>query len=130
MDSFGIRKSIDLQMNPSENMISAAGIPGRKQVRFPEKLVLARELYRNPRLIIAVQPTRGLDVGATHFVHSMLLEQMEKGCAILLISTELDEILTISNRISAIYEGKLMGTFNRTETDRESLGLLMAGKSL
>jgi simple sugar transport system ATP-binding protein len=95
-----------------------------------QKLVLARELYRNPRLIIAVQPTRGLDVGATHFVHSMLLEQRQKGCAILLISTELDEIFSISNRISAIYEGKLMGTFDRAATNRESLGLLMAGKAL
>lgn len=95
-----------------------------------QKLVLARELFRNPRLIIAVQPTHGLDVGATHFVHSMLLEQQQKGCAILLISTELDEILSISNRISVIYEGKLMGTFDRASADKGSLGLLMAGKTL
>lgn len=95
-----------------------------------QKLVLARELFRNPRLIIAVQPTRGLDIGATQFIHSVLLQQKMKGCAILLISTELDEILTLSDRISVIYEGRIMGTFARGKADKESLGLLMAGKTL
>lgn len=95
-----------------------------------QKLVLARELYRNPRLIIAVQPTRGLDIGATQFIHSVLLKQKMKGCAILLISTELEEVITLSDRISVIYEGRMMGSFARGKVDKESLGLLMAGKSL
>ena len=93
-----------------------------------QKLVLARELRANPRLIVAVQPTHGLDVSATHYVHSMLLEQRRKGCAILLISTELDEILSLSNRLSVIYEGSLSATFDRAQANRETLGLLMAGK--
>jgi general nucleoside transport system ATP-binding protein len=93
-----------------------------------QKLVLARELRAEPRLIVAVQPTHGLDVGATQYVQSMLQEQRRKGCAILLITTELDEVLILSNRISVIYEGRLMGTFDRDATDRESIGLLMAGR--
>jgi general nucleoside transport system ATP-binding protein len=94
-----------------------------------QKLVLARELRAAPRLIVAVQPTHGLDVGATQYVQSMLQEQRRRGCAILLITTELDEVLSLSNRVSVIYEGKLMGTFDADAADRESIGLLMAGKS-
>jgi general nucleoside transport system ATP-binding protein len=93
-----------------------------------QKLVLARELRAAPRLIVAEQPTHGLDVGATHYVHSMLLEQRRRGCAILLISTELDEVLSLSNRVSVLYEGRLMGTFDHDHADRESVGLLMAGR--
>ena len=93
-----------------------------------QKLVLARELRAAPRLIVAEQPTHGLDVGATHYVHSMLLEQRRKGCAILLISTELDEVLSLSNRVSVLYEGRLMGTFDHDQADRQSVGLLMAGR--
>jgi general nucleoside transport system ATP-binding protein len=93
-----------------------------------QKLVLSRELRSDPRLIVAVQPTQGLDISATNYVHSMLLERQRKGCAILLISTELDEVLSLSNRISVMYEGRLMGTFDRDSADRETIGLLMAGK--
>jgi len=94
-----------------------------------QKLVLSRELRSDPRVIVAVQPTQGLDVGATGYVHSVLMERQRKGCAILLISTELDEVLALSNRVSVMYEGRSMGTFDRDCADRETIGLLMAGKT-
>lgn len=93
-----------------------------------QKLVLARELFRDPTAIIAVQPTRGLDVGAIEFVHARLLEQRQRGCTILLISTELDEILALSDRISVVYEGRIMGSQTRQAANIETLGLWMAGK--
>jgi simple sugar transport system ATP-binding protein len=95
-----------------------------------QKLILARELFRSPRFTIAVQPTRGLDIGSTEYVRSMLITQAQRGGAILLISTELDEILALSHRISVMYEGYNMGTFPREVAKREELGLLMAGKQV
>ena len=93
-----------------------------------QKVVLARELLAEPSLVVAVQPTHGLDVGATAYVHGLLREQQRRGCAILLVSTELDEILLLSNRVSVLYEGRLAGPFERSAVDRQSIGLLMAGK--
>lgn len=95
-----------------------------------QKLILARELFRNPRFTIAAQPTHGLDIGSTEYVRSMLIAQAQRGCAILLISTELDEVLALSHRITVMYEGQNMGTFRREAIRREELGLLMAGKQL
>ncbi len=95
-----------------------------------QKLVLARVLERQPRLIVAVQPTRGLDIGATEYVRSALLEQCARGCAVLLISTELDEVLALSNRISVMYNGKLSQPLERDAVTRDQLGLLMGGRSL
>ena len=93
-----------------------------------QKLVLARALARNPRLIIAVQPTRGLDIGATEYVHATLIEQCARGCAVLLISTELDEILALSNHVSVIYSGRLSDPLARQTVTRDRLGLLMGGR--
>jgi len=95
-----------------------------------QKLILSRELFRNPGLIIAMQPTRGLDIGATEYVQKMLISQRDNGAAILLISTELDEIMALSDRISVMYEGQIMETFPREHSTKEQLGLLMAGKRL
>lgn len=95
-----------------------------------QKLILARELFRVPNFIIAMQPTHGLDVGATEYVQNMLVAQRERGAAILLISTELDEITALSDRISVMYEGRIMGTVSRGQYKKEQLGLWMAGKSL
>ena len=92
-----------------------------------QKVVLARELSRSPRVLIAAQPTRGLDIGATEYVHARLLEEREKGTAILLISEDLDEILALSDRIAVIYEGRIMDVVDRDEATPELLGLLMAG---
>lgn len=92
-----------------------------------QKLVLARELWRKPRTLIAAQPTRGLDIGATEYVHLRLLEQRQEGAATLLISEDLDEILALSDRIAVIFEGDIMGVVNRADATPEKLGLLMAG---
>jgi general nucleoside transport system ATP-binding protein len=92
-----------------------------------QKLILARELSRNPKVLLASQPTRGLDVGATEYVHQELVRQRGRGMAILLISTELDEILSLSDRIIVLYEGAVVGERNAGEADVEELGLLMGG---
>lgn len=92
-----------------------------------QKVVLAREISRNPRVILAAQPTRGLDIGATEYVRAQLLEQRKKGAAILLISEDLDEILALSDRIAVIYEGQVMDIVTRESATPQMLGLLMAG---
>ncbi|MEW6084878.1 MAG: ABC transporter ATP-binding protein [Chloroflexota bacterium] len=92
-----------------------------------QKMVLAREISRNPHVILAAQPTRGLDIGATEYVRAELLEQRKKGAAILLISEDLDEILSLSDRIAVIYEGRIMDIVPRAHATPEKLGLLMAG---
>ena len=95
-----------------------------------QKVILARVLERNPKVIIVAQPTRGLDVGATEYVHGKLLEQRRRGAAILLISEDLDEILALSDRIAVIYEGEIRGILQRSEADAERLGLLMSGATI
>jgi simple sugar transport system ATP-binding protein len=92
-----------------------------------QKVVLARELSRNPRVIVAAQPTRGLDIGATEYVREQLLVERRKGAAIMLISEDLDEILALSDRIAVIYEGQIMDIVPRESATPEKLGLLMAG---
>ncbi|MGD8905012.1 MAG: ABC transporter ATP-binding protein [Anaerolineae bacterium] len=92
-----------------------------------QKAVVARELSRNPRVLIAAQPTRGVDIGATEYIHALLLEQRQEGLAILLISEDLDEIMALSDRIAVIYEGQIMGVVDGKEATAEQLGLLMAG---
>ena len=92
-----------------------------------QKVILARVIERQPKVIIVAQPTRGLDVGATEYVRSKLLEQRGQGAAILLISEDLDEILELSDRIAVIYEGEIMEILPATEADTERLGLLMSG---
>ena len=92
-----------------------------------QKLLLARELSRKPKVVIAAQPTRGLDVGATEYVHQVLTDQRGEGTAILLISEDLDEVLALSDRIIVIYEGEIMGQVVTEEASPEDLGLMMAG---
>jgi len=94
-----------------------------------QKVVLGRALIRNPKLIVAVQPTRGLDVGATAYVHGELLKQRQKGAAIVLVSTELDEILALADRILVMFAGRIAGELGRAEVTLEKLGLLMTGQA-
>jgi len=91
-----------------------------------QRVILAREISGQPSVILAVQPTRGLDVGAIEGVHRLLLEQRQAGAAILLISEELEELFSLSDRIAVIYEGEIMGMFE--EPDQETIGLMMAGQ--
>lgn len=92
-----------------------------------QKIILARTLSKNPKVVIAAQPTRGLDIGATVFVHRQLLAQKERGAAVLLLSEDLDEILRLSDRILVIYAGEIVGKFRASEADVETIGLLMSG---
>jgi len=94
-----------------------------------QKMILARELDRHPKVLLAAQPTRGLDVSAIEFVHRKLVEQRDAGMAILLISTELDEILALSDRIAVMYEGQIMGVVDAQSADVNALGLMMAGST-
>lgn len=92
-----------------------------------QKAIIGREVDRDPDLLIAAQPTRGLDVGAIEFIHKRLIEQRDKGKAVLLVSFELDEIMNVSDRIAVIYEGKIVAIVDPKETTEQELGLLMAG---
>ncbi len=92
-----------------------------------QKLILARELSRRPAVVIAAQPTRGVDIGSTEYIHHRLLEQRAAGAAILLISEDLDEIRALSDRIAVIYEGKVVGIVDGRTATAEELGLMMTG---
>lgn len=92
-----------------------------------QKVIIARELSNNPQLLIAFQPTRGLDVGAIEFVHSTLVKHRDSGHSILLISFELDEIINVSDRICVLYDGHIVAEFQQGEVDENLIGLLMAG---
>lgn len=92
-----------------------------------QKLILARELSRNPSVLIAAQPTRGVDIGASEYIHQRLLKQRDQGMATLLISEDLDEIRALSDRIAVIFEGKIMGIVDAASATSEQLGLMMAG---
>lgn len=107
--------------NPNNDIYSLSG--GNQQ-----KLVVGRELDKNPTLLFAVHPTRGVDFGATQFIHEQIIAARDKGCAVVLVSTELDEIMELSDRIGVIYEGEILGEMNRQDANYERIGLLMAGK--
>lgn len=92
-----------------------------------QKAIIARELDKNPDLLIAVQPTRGLDVGAIEYIHSRLVAHRDAGHAVLLVSLELEEVLSVSDRILVMYEGEIVGEFDPKTTTREELGLYMSG---
>lgn len=107
---------------PSEYTPARALSGGNQQ-----KAIIGREVNRNPDLLIAAQPTRGLDVGAIEFIHQRLIDQRDNQKAVLLISFELDEIMNVSDRIAVIYEGEIVAVVNPDETSEQELGLLMAG---
>jgi len=92
-----------------------------------QKLIVGREFSDEIKLLIAAQPTRGIDIGAIEFIHRRILEQRDKGAAVLLVSAELDEILGLSDRIAVLYDGKIMAVVDAEEANREKIGLLMAG---
>ncbi|AGK53113.1 ABC transporter ATP-binding protein [Bacillus sp. 1NLA3E] len=94
-----------------------------------QKAIIGREIELNPKLLIAVQPTRGLDVGSIEYIHKRLIEHRDNGNAVLLISLELDEVLQLSDRIAIVNNGELIGTVNSSETNENEVGLMMAGVS-
>ena len=100
----------------------AAALSGGNQ----QKVVIAREVGRDPSVLVAAQPTRGLDVGAIEYVHRRLIDARDQGRAVLLVSLELDEILSLSDRILVLYEGQIAGEYG-TDVTEEELGLAMTG---
>ena len=92
-----------------------------------QKAIIAREIDKNPQLLIAVQPTRGLDVGAIEYIHKQIVAQRDAGKAVLLVSLELDEVMSLSDRILVIYEGEIVGELDPKTTTAEEMGLYMAG---
>jgi simple sugar transport system ATP-binding protein len=92
-----------------------------------QKLILAREISGKPQLIVAMQPTRGLDVGAIEGIQKLLLEQRSNGAAILLISEELDELLELSDRVAVIFNGELVGQMDASQADLNTIGMMMTG---
>ncbi len=92
-----------------------------------QKAIVARELDRNPELLVVVQPTRGLDVGAIEYIHKQIVAERDAGAAVLLVSLELDEVMNLSDRILVMYEGEIVGDFDPDKTNVQELGLYMAG---
>ncbi|RKQ15461.1 ABC transporter ATP-binding protein [Ureibacillus endophyticus] len=120
-----IIEEYDVRTGHGESSIARSLSGGNQQ-----KAIIGREINRNPDLLIAALPTRGLDVGAIEFIHKRLIEQRDKGKAVLLISFELDEVMNVSDRIAVIYDGSIIDTVFPNETNEQELGLLMAGQSL
>ena len=106
--------------------LAAGGLSGGNQ----QKIVIGREIANDPRLLIAIQPTRGLDVGAIENVHKMLIQERDKGVAVLLVSFELDEVMNVSDRIAVIYDGHIQQIFAHGTVDNRTLGRVMAGGKL
>ncbi|MEH7388676.1 ABC transporter ATP-binding protein [Bacillus sp. JJ1474] len=119
--AIGLIQEYDVR-TPSEFTLARALSGGNQQ-----KAIIGREIDRNPDLLIAAQPTRGLDVGAIEFIHKRLIDQRDQGKAVLLLSFELDEIINVSDRIAVIYEGKIVAIVDPKQTTEQELGLLMAG---
>ncbi|MEG1462563.1 MAG: heme ABC transporter ATP-binding protein, partial [Anaerorhabdus sp.] len=95
-----------------------------------QKAIIAREIDRSPDLLIVVQPTRGLDVGAIEYIHGRIVNERNSGKAVLLVSFELDEVLGLSDRIAVMYNGGITGIVNAKDTDEKQLGLMMAGSKI
>ena len=95
-----------------------------------QKLIIARELERGPRVLIASQPTRGVDIGAIEFIHKQIVRARDEGLAVLLVSADLNEVMSLSDRILVLYEGRVMGELSQAEATAETLGLLMAGSKV
>jgi len=109
---------------PSPN-VTTGNLSGGNQ----QKVIVARELSRPIRLLVANQPTRGLDVGSIEYIHSQIVAMRDQGAGVLLVSAELDEIMSLSDRIIVMYRGQIVATMNADQANKEELGLLMAGSS-
>lgn len=128
MDNAAIRADTEEKMarfdvRPPNPRLAAKSFSGGNQ----QKIVLAREIERNPDLLLVGQPTRGVDIGAIEFIHQQIVALRDQGKAILLVSVELEEILSLSDRIAVMFDGRIMGERLPDETDEKELGLLMAG---
>ena len=136
LDGIGDKKAEEIierfDVRPNDPTAKSRGLSGGNQ----QKIIIGREVTNieaarqnsnDPQLLIATQPTRGLDVGAIEFVHKSLVEQRDAGNAVLLVSLELDEVMNVSDRIAVIYEGKIVGIVDAKNTNENELGMMMAG---
>jgi simple sugar transport system ATP-binding protein len=117
------RAMADYDVRPPDLTLPAGKLSGGNQ----QKLIVAREFQRQPRALIAAQPTRGVDVGAIEFIHTRIIRARDEGAGVLLVSSELDEILTLSDRILVMFEGRIVAEFRRGEVTERELGLKMGG---
>lgn len=126
MDAYAdeLIQEFDVRSSQGKETITRTMSGGNQQ-----KAIIAREIDRHPDLLIVVQPTRGLDVGAIEYIHSRIIEERDAGKAVLLVSLELDEVLDLSDRIVVLCNGAVTGTVNAKDTDENELGLMMAGNS-
>jgi simple sugar transport system ATP-binding protein len=114
MDGFDVR--------PSDPSLKSSSFSGGNQ----QKLILAREIEKNPQVLLVGQPTRGVDIGAIELIHQKIVDMRDAGCAVLLVSVELDEIMALSDRILVMYEGHIVGEMDGKSADKTQLGLMMA----
>lgn len=116
----------DFDIRTPNELVAARTLSGGNQ----QKLIVAREISKDPNVLIATQPTRGLDVGAIEYIHKRLIEERDNDKAVILVSLELDEVMSLSDRIAVIYDGKIVDIVNATDVDEYDLGILMAGGKL
>ncbi len=116
----------DYDVRPASTSVMAASYSGGNA----QKLIVARELERQPEVLIASQPTRGVDIGAIEFIHKQIVGARDKGLAVLLVSADLNEVMSLSDRILVLFEGKVMGELTSEEANAERLGLLMSGSKV
>jgi simple sugar transport system ATP-binding protein len=126
VQAFADRVVKEFDVRPPNPSLLVESLSGGNQ----QKVIVAREFSRPIKLLIAAQPTRGLDVGSIEYIHRRLIQKRDEGCAVLLVSVELDEIMAVSDRIAVMYEGQIVDTVDAQEVTREELGLLMAGSRL
>lgn len=123
INSYARKLMEEFDVRAANEIVPASALSGGNQ----QKAIIAREVDRNPDLLIVSQPTRGLDVGAIEYIHKRLIGERDKGKAVLVVSFELDEILNLSDRITVIHDGKIQGIVKPSETNKQELGILMAG---
>jgi simple sugar transport system ATP-binding protein len=128
LDGDGIRDTAwriirEFDVRPADPLLAVRALSGGNQ----QKLILGRELQLRPKLLLASQPTRGVDIGAIEFIHRKLIELRDAGCAILLVSAELEEVMALADRLLVIYEGRIVAEVDPMHTSKEQIGLMMTG---
>ena len=121
--SYSKKVMSDYDVRPQAPDLITSNFSGGNQ----QKIILSRELNKNPKVLLVGQPTRGVDIGAIEFIHRRIIAMRDTGKAVLLVSVELDEILSLSDRILVMFNGEMMGEISAEEADERKIGLLMAG---
>ena len=121
----GRAQAAEYDIRPADGLLPTSAFSGGNQ----QKIVLARELDRNPDLLLVGQPTRGVDIGAIEFIHRRLVALRDAGKALLLVSVELDEILALADRILVMHDGRIVGDVRAADATERTLGLMMAGSA-